>query len=104
MNQNPQFPSTLWSRILNAKDPNSPEVGATFAGLCQAYWYPIYVYFRHLGRPHGQAEALTQDYLAFAFQQRAIRRADRSLGRFRDYLKQCLRNFNTDAVRNRLNC
>jgi len=96
----PRFPETRWSRILNAKDPNSPEVYASFTGLCEAYRGPIYHYFRRPGRAHDEAERLTHDFLAFAFQQRVLRRADSSRGRrFRAFLKTCLLNFARDDHR-----
>ena len=39
--------------------------------------------------------------LGFAFEKRALRRADRSLGRFRNYLKTCLRSFAIDEYKAR---
>ena len=38
------FPSTHWSRVLAAGNPDAPEAFEALANLCQAYWYPIYAY------------------------------------------------------------
>ncbi len=43
------FPTTRWSRIAHAGDPDDPEARAAMAELCEAYWYPVYALIRRQG-------------------------------------------------------
>jgi hypothetical protein len=43
------FPTTHWSVVLAATDPQSPEAAAALEDLCAVYWYPLYAYVRHAG-------------------------------------------------------
>src|SRR5579863_7620397 len=40
------FPTTQWSRIARAVDPDDPEARAALEGLCRDYWYPLYALAR----------------------------------------------------------
>lgn len=45
-NSNARFPTTHWSRVLRAGDPAEPGARLALAGLCTAYWYPLYAFVR----------------------------------------------------------
>ena len=62
------FPSTHWSRVLAAGNPDAPEAYEALANLCQSYWYPIYAYVRRKGHTPEQAQDLTQDFFAYVLE------------------------------------
>jgi hypothetical protein len=43
------FPTTRWSLVLQAGNPNTPLARECLAELCGAYWYPLYAYIRRRG-------------------------------------------------------
>jgi RNA polymerase sigma-70 factor (ECF subfamily) len=61
-----RFPTTQWSRIISAGDPDTPLARESLAELCNAYWYPLYAYIRRRGYDSEQARDLTQDFFARA--------------------------------------
>jgi RNA polymerase sigma-70 factor (ECF subfamily) len=93
------FPTTHWSRIVAAGDRAAPEARAALAGLCEAYWYPIYALIRRRGHPPDEASDLTQDYFTRLLERRVIAAADRSKGRFRAFLKTDCQHFLLDKGR-----
>ena len=52
------FPTTCWSRILEARDPAAPESRAALEGLCRDYWYPLYAFIRRKGHDPETAQDL----------------------------------------------
>jgi len=56
-----RFPTTHWSRVVTAGDPNAPGAEAALGELCAAYWYPLYAFIRRQGRSPEDAADLTQE-------------------------------------------
>ncbi len=81
------FPSTRWSRVIAAGDANDPRTRESLAGLCEAYWYPLYVFIRRRGHDPEQARDLTQDFFARLLERGILAEADPSRGRFRSFLR-----------------
>ena len=81
-----RFPTTHWSRIAHAGDPDDPEARAAMAELCGAYWYPIYALIRRKGHDPDAALDLTQDYFARLLEKGTVAAADPDKGRFRSFL------------------
>ena len=81
------FPTTRWSRVIAAGDPNAPRARESLAVLCNAYWYPLYAYIRRQGQPPEAAADLTQDYFARLLERSVLAAADQSRGRFRAFLR-----------------
>jgi DNA-directed RNA polymerase specialized sigma24 family protein len=81
-----RFPTTHWSRIARAGDPDDPEARAAMAELCGAYWYPIYALIRRKGHGPDEALDLTQDYFARLLEKGTVAAADPVKGRFRSFL------------------
>ena len=67
--------------------------------LCARYWPSIYGYLRRQGRRPTEAEELTQAFFAELLAINAFSRADRSKGRFRNFLLGALRRFLADGER-----
>jgi RNA polymerase sigma-70 factor (ECF subfamily) len=61
--------------------------------LCEAYWYPIYVYVRRKGHGPDEAKDLTQEFFSQLLAKHQVRLADRHKGRFRSFLLAALKNF-----------
>ena len=79
------FPSTCWSRVAAAADPEGP--GARRPGRAmRAYWFPVYALVRRKGHDPDAALDLTQDYFARLLEKPVLAGADRNKGRFRDFL------------------
>ena len=87
------FATTHWSVVVAAGDATSERSHAALAELCQAYWYPLYVFLRRKGVGPDEAKDLTQSFLADLLARKQIARADRTLGRFRSFLAASLENF-----------
>jgi RNA polymerase sigma factor (sigma-70 family) len=87
------FPTTRWSRVILAGDPDAPLARESLAELCSAYWYPLYAYVRRLGYGAEPARDLTQDFFARALEKGLLAEADPSRGRFRSFLRTVCAHF-----------
>lgn len=85
------FPDTRWTLIARLTDP--AETGAALDRLCAAYWPPIYAYVLQSGRPHAEAQDVTQDFLEMVVRRRLLERANPVEGRLRNWLLAALRHF-----------
>ncbi len=87
------FVTTRWSVVLAAQEPSSPASAAALETLCRAYWYPLYAYVRGSGHSPHDAQDLTQEFFARLLAKDYLRAADREKGRFRTFLRVCLKRF-----------
>ena len=88
-----RFPTTQWSRVISAGDPDAPLARESLAELCNAYWYPLYAYIRRRGHDPEQAKDLTQDFFARALEKGLFSEADPARGRFRSFLRTVCAHF-----------
>lgn len=88
-----QFPTTRWSRVIQAGDPDAPLARESLAELCGAYWYPLYAYIRRRGYGPEPARDLTQDFFARALEKGLLAEADPARGRFRSFLRTVCSHF-----------
>ena len=93
------FPTTQWSVVLNAGAATRQRAFVALGTLCERYWYPLYGFVRRQGRPHHEAEDLTQQFFANLLEREGISNARPERGRFRTFLLTSLRNFMTDTWR-----
>ncbi len=91
------FPATRWTLIASLTDP--AETGAALDDLCGAYWPPIYAYILRSGRPHAEAQDLTQDFLEMVVRRQLLERANPREGRLRNWLMAALRHFMANVRR-----
>jgi RNA polymerase sigma-70 factor (ECF subfamily) len=87
------FPTTRWSRVVLAGDPDAPQARESLAELCNAYWYPLYAYIRRRGYRPEEARDLTQDFFARLLEKGLLAEADPSRGRFRSFLRTVCAHF-----------
>jgi DNA-directed RNA polymerase specialized sigma24 family protein len=91
-----RFPTTLWTMVVAAGDPQRTESRSALVSLCENYWYPLYAFLRRRGYPADRAQDLTQDFLIRVLEGRYLDRADREKGRFRSFLLTSLKFFVAD--------
>src|SRR5437660_8666004 len=91
-----QFPTTRWTPVIAAGDPQRKEARSALVSLCENYWYPLYAYLRRRGYPADQAQDLTQDFFIRVLEGRYLDRADREKGRFRSFILTSLKFFVAD--------
>lgn len=91
-----QFRTTLWTVVLTAGNPASPECEAALARLCQTYWTPVYAFICKRCNSPEQAKDLTQGFFEKFLQKNLASRAQRTRGRFRSFLMSSVENFLRD--------
>ena len=91
-----QFPTTRWTLVIAAADPQRKEARAALISLCENYWYPLYAYLRRRGYPVDQAQDLTQEFFIRVLEGRYLDRAAPKKGRFRSFLLSSLKFFVAD--------
>lgn len=72
---------------------SEPDAERALSELCQAYWYPLYVYVRRRVRDVHEAQDLTQAFFAHLLEKQMIAKADRDRGRFRAFLLTSFKHF-----------
>ena len=90
------FPTTRWTMVMAAGDPQHKEARSALVSLCEKYWYPLYAYLRRRGYPADQAQDLTQEFFMRVLEGRYLDRADPEKGRFRSFLLTSLKFFVAD--------
>jgi RNA polymerase sigma factor (sigma-70 family) len=93
-----QFPTTRWTLVVAARDPQRKETRAALVSLCENYWYPLYAYLRRRGYPADQAQDLTQEFFVRVLEGRYLDRADPEKGRFRSFILTSLKFFVADEA------
>ena len=91
-----QFPTTRWTLVVAAADPQRKEARSALASLCESYWYPLYAYVRRRGCLPDKAQDLTQEFFIRVLEGRYLDRADPEKGRFRAFILTSLKFFLAD--------
>jgi RNA polymerase sigma factor (sigma-70 family) len=91
-----QFPTTRWTLVVAAGDPQRKEARSALVSLCENYWYPLYAYLRRCGHPADQAQDLTQEFFVRVLEGRYLDRTDPAKGRFRSFILTSLKFFVAD--------
>ncbi len=89
----PLFLTTRWSIVLSARDRASSSSTLALESLCQAYWYPLYVFVRRQGHSAHDAQDLTQAFFARLLEKDYLRVVEREKGRFRTFLIVAVKRF-----------
>jgi RNA polymerase sigma-70 factor (ECF subfamily) len=94
------FPTTVWSDILAAANPNSPQYRECLDRLFRVYWKPVYAYVRAAWRKSNEdAKDLTQAFFTHLLEKDTMARLRPERGSFRGYVKIALSHFLIDADR-----
>lgn len=94
---NGRFPPTEWTKIL---DPLRRE--DVYSELYTKYWKPLYFYLRGRGFGNEEAKDLVQGFFTDkVLGQELIQKADKTRGKFRNFLLTAVRNYAIIAQRNK---
>src|ERR1041385_4801916 len=91
-----QFPTTRWTLVVAAADPQRKEARSALVLLCEGFWFPLYTFIRRRGYPADQAQDLTQEFFIRVLEGRYLDRAVPEKGRFRSFLLTSLKFFVAD--------
>jgi RNA polymerase sigma-70 factor (ECF subfamily) len=79
--------------VVEAAGRETPESRAALAALCEAYWYPLYVFVRRSGHKEEDARDLIQGFFARFLERDYLRDRSPTKGKFRSYLLAALKHF-----------
>ena len=97
-----QFPPTLWTIVLEAKQLEPERAQEALGKLCVHYREAIHDYFQLKCRHHHDAEDLASAFIAHLLERKRLGAFDRGSGsRFRAYLSVALKNYFIDWVKKR---
>ena len=91
------FETTNWSLIVRASASATEVRRVALAGLCEAYWYPLYAFARRHGCDHEDASDLTQAFFVHLIEKHALDGVTPTKGKFRAFLLTSFKNFQSDA-------
>lgn len=95
----PSFASTLWTRVLEAKDPSSPDRRGALEDLIRTYWKPLYFFVRRRGKDVETAKDLTQGFFTAFLERDFLRYVERGRGKFRTFLLTAFEHYLADEAR-----
>lgn len=91
----PEFPSTVWGRLVQGADPRE---AAEY--LAERYWKPAYLFIRRRWRRTNEdAKDLTQGFFADVLSKGLLGKADPNRGSFRHFLRTSLENYLRNSSR-----
>jgi DNA-directed RNA polymerase specialized sigma24 family protein len=93
-----RFPSTAWSCVREAQNPNDTRFVTAMNRLISTYWRPVFHFLRARGCSAQDAEDLTQDFFLRFLARGWLRPADPGRGRFRDFLLTLVKRFAHDRT------
>ena len=91
-----QFPTTRWTLVVAAGDPQRKDCRSALVYLCENYWYPLYAYLRRRGHAPDEAQDLTQEFFVRVLAGRYLDKANPEKGRFRSFILTSLKFFAAD--------
>ena len=96
MSQGPPgaFPATRPSVVRDLGSVDPAARAAAYEALARSYWRPVYAYVRlRWRRSPEDAQDLTQEFFARAFEREYLSRYDPAKARFRTFVRTCLDGF-----------
>src|SRR5882724_8966496 len=88
-----QFPTTVWTLVLQAGNPDSESYRDALSAVCASYWGPVYAFIRRKGYGAEQAADYTQGFFARVIEREYLADVERSKGRFRSFLLAAVTHF-----------
>lgn len=88
-----RFPTTSWTLIVNARDPDHQVSREALGRLCGSYWYPVFAFIRRKGLDSDQARDCTQDFFAALLEKDYLVGVERAKGNFRSFLLAAVGHF-----------
>ncbi|MBS0658486.1 MAG: sigma-70 family RNA polymerase sigma factor [Verrucomicrobia bacterium] len=91
-----QFPPTMWSAIVSAREGGGSAAQKSLERLARAYWQPLYLFVRRSGHGHEEARDLTQGFFAHLLSRDFLKNLRPEAGRFRGFLVRSLQRWLMD--------
>jgi DNA-directed RNA polymerase specialized sigma24 family protein len=92
------FPATRSSVVRDLGSTDPLRRAAAYEALARSYWRPVYMYVRlRWRRGPEDAQDLTQEFFARAFEREYLARYDPAKARFRTFVRTCLDGFLANA-------
>lgn len=96
------FPETRQSILVRIRASDGEIRARAYELLLRGYWRPVYRHVRlRWNRPAAEAEELTQEFFADAFETNLFARYERERAKFRTFVRMCLDRFVMDAEKTR---
>ncbi|MCB1227814.1 MAG: sigma-70 family RNA polymerase sigma factor [Verrucomicrobiales bacterium] len=86
------FHTTRWTQVVRARG----QQDVALAQLCEAYWYPLYVFVRRCGHGASDAQDLTQSFFLRLLEKHWLNGVDPERGKFRTFLMTAMKRFLTN--------
>ncbi len=94
------FPSTLWTMVLQAGDPDAPNARPHLERLCEMYWKPVYWLTRlRWNKSNEASKDLTQEFFARLVEKDVLQSVSPERGRLRSFIRAALENFMRNYTR-----
>src|SRR5215471_21125008 len=90
---NSRFPTTVWSMVVKAGNPQTRFFKESLERLCSSYWHPVYVFIRSKGFSSEEAHDHTQEFFARVIEKQYLAGLDKSKGRFRSFVLAAVSHF-----------
>lgn len=90
------FPSTLWTVVLKARDAAAPDRCQALERLIQAYWKPLYHFIRRKGNDPEASKDIAQGFFAALLEKNFLQYVERDRGKFRTFLLTALEHYMAD--------
>jgi len=87
------FPTTSWSLVLKAGNPQTQFFQESLSRLCRNYWHPVYAFIRRKGFDSDEAQDCTQEFFLRVIEKEYLADIDQSKGRFRSFLLAAVSHF-----------
>lgn len=92
------FRTTLWTVVINAKDPASPERRAALQKLIETYWKPLYLFVRRKGQNSETAKDTVQSFFTTLLEKDLLQYLQPGRAKFRTFLLLALKHHMSDRV------
>lgn len=79
--------------VAQAKSDDEGVAREAINRLCNAYWYPVYLFIRAQAISHTDAQDLTQGFFESFLHREGFAKADKEKGRLRNYLLTSVKHF-----------
>ncbi len=90
------FPTTLWTTVLEAKNPTASNRQEALGRLITSYWKPVYFFLRRKGYNIETSKDYTQGFFATFLERDFLKYVDRERGKFRTFLLLALEHYLAD--------
>lgn len=87
------FPTTMWTKIISARDLSREENRDKLNYFVGMYWKPVYSYIRSWNVSSEEAKDLTQDFFSKFLVKDILKPVSPEKGPLRAYLKRLAKNF-----------